>query len=249
MFKLVADKVKINHFIKPLQSLASFIKDDDGGIVLNFDKEKLESNIYVKKESDGVLVFVKYKKELLENLEIDKDEKVGVLKLSDFIKYFSVIDDDKTEISFENNNLSIKTDNADITFKTADTDMISEGLKNFRAVTWLSEIVIDEKFDKLKKAMNVLGNEDCVYIKGDVSLNKLIFTVKSSSLDINKFTIKIDSQVTKDFELPFNKEYLQIALACPSQTTKLFIGERLICINADNTYSNLTYFIAKKAIK
>jgi hypothetical protein len=247
--KIVLNKEKIKAFCKPLMSLMNTIKDDDGGVILNVDKTTNEITISAKKDSVGTVIFVKYKKDLLEGIEIDKDEQIGILKLSEFIKYFSVIDDDKTELLFDNNKFVLSNGDANLSFKTADVDMIKEGPKTFKGASWYSEVVVDSKFEKLNKAMAALNNEDCVYIEGDKDSGVVTFTVKSSNIEINKFSTKIMSPVTQNFDLPFNKEYFTTALSIPTDSVKLSISERFINVQGETKYFSISYFVAKKTIK
>lgn len=248
MFKLTFNKEKIRAFTKPISALTSVISDDDGGIIINFDKEKKDGLIAVKKDAYGMIILIKYKPELFDNIVIDKDEKVGVLKLGDFIKYFSIIDDDNTAIEFADNTFNIASNESNFSFKIADTDMIKEGLKNFKGATMLTELEVDAKFDRLKKAMGVLSTEDCVYIKGSVADSNLAFTVKNSNMEINKFNIKIPATVTKDFESPYNKELLSMAFDLPTDTMKVALAERFISFVGESKYYTISYFIAKKTL-
>lgn len=249
MMKIVLSKEKIKAFCKPLQSLMSVITDDDGGVILNVDKTTNEISINAKKDSIGTVIFIKYNKDLLEGVEMDKDEKIGILKLSEFVKFFSVIDDDKTEMVFNNNEFAISCGDADLSFKTADVDMIKEGPKTFKGASWLCELEVDEKFEKLKKAMSVLSNEDCVYLAGDKDDGALTCTVKSSSMEINKFKTKIITTVTQDFDLPFGKDHFMSALSIPTDSVKLAIGERFINVHGTSKYFSYSHFVAKKTIK
>lgn len=249
MMKIVLNQEKIKAFCKPLIALMNTIKDDDGGVILNVDKDTNEISISAKKDSVGTVIFVKYKKELFEGAEMDKDEHIGILKLSEFVKFFSIIADDKTELLFENNKFTVTSGSDDLSFKTADVDMIKEGPKTFKGASWFSEIPVDSKFDKLNRAMSVLNNEDCVYIEGDKDSGVVTFTVKSSNIEINKFSSKIMSPVTQNFEIPFNKEYLTTALAIPTDTVKLAISERFINTQGETKYFTISYFVAKKTVK
>lgn len=249
MMKIVLSKEKIKAFCKPLQSLMSVITDDDGGIILNVDKATNEISISAKKDSIGTVIFIKYNKDLLEGVDIDKDERIGILKLSEFIKYFTVIDDDKTELVFDNNKFVLSCGDANLSFKTADVDMIKEGPKTFKGTSWLSELEVDSKFEKLQKAMSVLSNEDCVYLTGNKDDGAITFTVKSSSMEINKFNTKVLTAVSQDFELPFNKEHFISALTIPTDTAKLAIGERFINVQGTTKYFSYSHFVAKKTIK
>lgn len=249
MLKIVLNQEKIKAFCKPLVSLMNTIKDDDGGVILNVNKDSGEITISAKKDSVGTVIFVKYKKELFEGAEIDKDEQIGILKLSEFIRYFTVINDDKTELVFDNNKFTVSSGEDNISFKTADVDMIKEGPKAFKGASWFSELIVDSKFDKLNKAMSVLNNEDCVYLEGDKDSGVITFTVKSSNIEINKFSTKIVTPVSQNFEIPFNKEYFTTALSIPTDTVKLSISERFINAQGDTKYFSMSYFVAKKTVK
>lgn len=249
MMKVTFNKEKIRAFTKPLSALTSVVTDEDGGIIINFDKEKKDGLIAVKKDSYGMIIIIKYKPELFENMDIDNNEKVGILKLGDFIKYFSIIDDDATEVVFKDNTFTITSNESDFSFKIADTDMIKEGLKNFKGAAVLTEMDVDAKFDRLKKAMGVLSTEDCVYIKGSSADSNVAFTVKNSNMEINKFNIKIPATVSSDFDSPYNKELLSLAFGLPTDTLKLSVAERFISFVGESKYYTMSYFIAKKTLK
>jgi hypothetical protein len=250
MIKTKFNKDTIRSFTKPLNALTNLINDEDGGVIVNFDKENKTASISVKKDSSGFVGFVKYKTEAFRDLEIDKDEKVGILKIGDFIKYLSIVDDDDTKLEYDNNNVGISSGDSEFSFKTADVDMIKDGPKTFKGFTFIAELPIDEKFEKLKKAISVLSNEDCVYIKGSATDSTITFTVKSSSMEINKFNIKIAApQVTSDFEIPFNKEYFSNALSIPVDAVKLSLTERFLSVSGETKHYSMAYYIAKKTIK
>lgn len=240
-------------FVKVLGAVANFITDDDGGIIINVDKEKLEANIFAKKDSAGTLIFVKYNPSMFTGFTIDKDERIGVLKINDFIRYFSVIDEDKVIIKFDNNDFSITGADSgaesSISFRTADVDLIKEGLKSFKGTTWLSEIIVDEKLDKLKTAMDVLKDEECVFIKGDAKQGTVTFTVKSSGVEINKFKITLAATVSQDFDTPYSKEYLQNVLKMPTKTVKIMVADRFISVYGVTDNYSITYYLAKKTLK
>jgi hypothetical protein len=249
MLNISLGKDKISSFTKPLNALMQTITNDDGGIILNFDQKSKECNVYVKKDSIGTLIFLKYKAALLQDMQIDKDESIGVMKISDFVKYFSIIDDSKIQMKYENSSFALNGDDSECSFRTADVDMIKEGLKNFKGATYFAEIAVDSKFDKLSKAMNVLAEEDCVFIKGSASESTVTFTVRSSGVELNKFCLKVITPVTQDFEIPYNKDILQTALNAPASNIKLSLAERFVSICADCDEFSMTYYIAKKAIK
>lgn len=253
MFKGTLTKDKKADFVKVLGAVANFITDEDGGIIINLDKEKSEANIFAKKDSAGTLIFVKYNSPMFSGFTIDQDEKVGVMKINDFIKYFSVIDEDKVDISFKDHVFSIngsdKDEGSEISFRTADVDLIKEGLKTFKGTTWFTELVVDEKFDKLKTAIDVLKEEECVFIKGSAQQGTVTFTVKSSGVEINKFMFTLKADVTQDFDTPYSKEYLQNVLRMPTKTVKISVADRFISVAGATDNYSITYYLARKTLK
>lgn len=250
MFKGSLGKDKIAAFMKPLSAITSFISDEHGGIVLNVNKEKKEANVRIVK--NNTLLFVDYTKEIFGNFDITQDEKIGILKVPDFIKYFSVINDEKVDLRYEDSSkeLFISSDNSEISFRTADTDIIKEGPSKFGGSSWVTgDIIIDAKLDKLQKAMSVLAAEECVFIKGSAADSSLSFTVKNSGVALNKFSLKISASVNTDFDAVYNKELLQLAFSLPATEKKFIISSRMMMIEGKTPDYTLTYFIARNTKK
>lgn len=249
MFKIKLHEDKLDLFLKPLNALTNIISDDHGGIVINLDKEKLEANIYAKNDSMATLAFIKYKSDMFTGAELDKDEKIGVLRLADFIKYFSVLDSKEIELFFDNNTFSLTADDSDISFRTADIDMIKEGPKNFKGASFIAEIEIDDNFNKIKKAMSALHEENCVFISGKSSENKIVFTVRDGTNELNKYKLKVTTTLSQDFEIVFSKEIFNIAISVPGDKKKLHISERFAMVVGETDLYTMTYFIARKVVK
>lgn len=245
MIKGIFNKSQISEFLFPIQIVGSILDPkDDGGIILNFDKETKSIAIFTKKQSLGTIIFIKYK-DLINTFEVD-DEKIGIIKISEFIKYFSVIEDENTEIEFKDNLFSIKDSDSEINFKTADISTINEASKNFKFSDWYGNIIIDDKFKKLNKAIKLLSNEDYIYIEGKD--NKVSFTVRKSDLDNNKFKCAFDCTITKDFNLIIKKSLFQMATENKCKKINLKFAERFICVECETDFSTITFFVAKSNV-
>lgn len=243
MIKGLFNKVQIEQFLYPLKVLSKILDPkDDGGVILNFDSKTKSVAIYTKKQSQGMYIFIKYF-DLFDAFQID-DEKIGIIKISDFINYFSVIDDNNTEISFSDNVFYIKDDSSEINFKTADISNIAEGPKNLKTPIWLSEIKYDSSFDRFEKAMKMFTNEDHIYMTGKSSENKIDFLVRKVDLDNNKFKCSVSSQ-TKDFEMLVKKQLLQTAIDVKSNDIMIKVAERFISVESKTDYFSINFFIAK----
>jgi hypothetical protein len=219
----------------------------DCGVVLNVDKEEKTINIYAINSSVGTLIYLKYVGGLFDNFTFaDQDEQIGVLKLSEFVRYFSVLDDAGASIEFDNTLFSIKHDGGTLSFKTADPAVINQAPKTFKGSTWLTEFEINSRFSKLHKAMSVLSNEDCLFATGIKNDNKVTMTVKSATVDINSFKVTIDNPVTQDFECLYRKDVLQQILKTPSDSIKVSFSDRLAKFECKSKYYEMTYYVAKK---
>jgi hypothetical protein len=245
MIKGIFNKEQIQEFLYPLQFLNTIIdaKSSKSGIIFNFDSINKEINVYVSNMSVGTLVFLKYKN-LLNSFHVD-DEKIGIINISDFIKYFSIIEDDNTEIEFNNNKFYIKDGTSEISFQTADIAMIAEGLKTFKGQDWIISTEFDEKFDKLQKAMKSMVNEEYLFIKTDSQNKKTNFIVRKKDLDTNNYKTTIDTDVKSDIEIAINKEYFQNASSIKCDSMNFQISDRLINFNCKRKNSEISVFIAK----
>lgn len=246
MIKGLFNKTQIKEFIYPLNVIANILDPkDDGGIILNFDKDKKDIKIYTKKHSIGTIIFVTYN-DLINNFEIDND-KLGIINISDFIKYFSIIDDENTEIQFKDNLFSIKDNDSEISFKTADLSTITEFNKNFNFKDFICEIELDDdKFKKLNKAIKALSSEDYIYIKGKD--NKIFYTIKRKDIDFNTFKWNFDATLKKDFEIIIKKDLYQMATTLNSDKKILKIAERFIMVESIRDNSSISMFVAKSNI-
>jgi hypothetical protein len=236
---------KITAFITPLKNLGDVM--GDSGVVLNVDKEEKTINIYAINSSAGTLIYLKYIGGLFDNFTFaDQEEKVGVLKLSEFVRYFSVLDDAGVSLEFEDNLFSIKHDGGALSFKTADPDVIKQAPKTFKGSTWFTEFEIDSRFSKLHKAMNVLANEDCLFVNGVKDTNKVTMTVKSETIDINSFKVAFDNPVVQDFNSHYRKDVLQQIFKTPSESIKVSFADRLAKFECKSKFFEMTYYLAKK---
>jgi len=243
MIKGLFNKIQIKEFLYPLQVISNILDPkDDGGIILNINKETKEINIFTKKMSIGTILFVKFK-DLLNTFEIT-DESIGIINISEFTKYFSVIDDDNTEIEYTDSKFTIKGVDTEICFNTSDISLITESKKEFKFSDWLCEFVYDEKFSKLEKAIKSFINEDFVYIKGDSINNKLSFTVRKSDLDMNKFKFSIDCPIKKDFQIIAKKDIFNVLTSVNCNNMTIKIAERLFSLECERENSVMTFFVA-----
>lgn len=241
---------KLKAFIDPLVAASAIMADN--GVILNAVTADKSVQMFAHNTDAGTLIYLTYPKELFDGFTFAAtDEKIGIMKLSEFIKYFSVIEDDGVAMDFENNKFSLSYNTEHLSFKTADADLIKEAGKNFKpaSMKWFSEVEVDKKFTKLIKAMNVLSNEDCVVVSGSKADSKVTFTVKSSTVDINNFKFEVDAAVTEDFSYPYIKNIFQLILATGSEKIKMSISERLIMFDCANKYSSMKFFLAKKVSK
>lgn len=245
MIKGIFNKDQIQEFLYPLQFLNTIVdsKSSKSGLVFNFDAATKEINVYVTNMTLGTVIFLKYKN-LLNSFHVD-DEKIGIINISDFIKYFSIIDDDNTEIEFNANKFYIKDGSSEISFQTADIAMIGEGLKTFKGQDWLAITPFDDKFDKLQKAMKSMVNEEYLFIKGDSVNKKLSFIVRKKDLDTNNYKTSIDLEIKTDLDLAINKEYFQNASSIKCDTMTFKVSDRLINFNCERKNSEISIFIAK----
>lgn len=245
MIKGIFNKEQIEEFLYPLQVLNTIVdsKSSKSGIILNFDSATKEINVYVTNLSMGTVVFVKYKN-LLDSFHVDND-KIGIINIADFIKYFSIIDDDNTEIEFNANRFLIKDGSSEIAFQTADIEMIKEGLKTFKGQDWLVSTEFDQKFAKLQKALKSMVNEEYIFIKGDAETKKVNFTVRQKDLDANNYKCALDTEVKSNIELIIKKEYFQNATSIKCDTLNFKISDRLVNFECQRKNSEISIFIAK----
>lgn len=238
---------KIKAFINPIENIVPMMGSE--GIVINAILEKKNIGIYAYCKENGFYALINYKN-LFDTFEITKDEKIGVLKISDFTKYFSVINADAVNVEFVDNNFVITDNDSQFSFKTADASMIRECPTRVLNFTSCAKIVLDTKFNKLNKAMKVLSvEEDTILITGNKEKGTVTFEVKSQSIDFNKFKLVVPCQVTEDFENIFNKAIFQMVLSSPGETeTTLHVNQKALKIECSNKYSDVTYLIAKKVI-
>ncbi len=245
MIKGIFNKEQIQEFLYPLQFLNSIIdsKSSKSGVIFNFDAETKEINVYVKNAAIGTLVFLKYKN-LLNSFHVDND-KIGIINVSDFIKYFSIIDDDNTEIEFNGNKFFIKDADSEISFQTADIDMIAEGMKTFKGQDWLVTTDYDEKFNKLQKAIKSMVNEEYIFIKGEAATKKLHFIVRKKDLDTNNYKTSLDMDIKADIDVAVNKDYFQNVASIKCDSMELKLSDRLINFVCQRKNSEISVFIAK----
>ncbi len=242
-------KEHVSAFTDPLNSLSKIIED---GVVLNVSAADKTISIYALNGPSGTMVHVTYK-ELFNNFDITQDEKIGILKIPQMVKYFSILEQEKVNMQFENNVFSLANSLGSVNWKTADSDMIKESPKTLKAITWWSTVTVDSKttskFKTLLKAMSVLSEEDCVYVKGDKTAGTVTFIVRASGIEINSFTLDIPTQVDADFDTFYRKDVLEKALNTPSDSIMLSFSERMARMECKSKYVDITYYIAKKTSK
>lgn len=239
-------KENLEAFVGPLKSLADVMGDE--GVVLNVLAKEKTVQVFALNNSAGTLVYVKYDPKLFEGFEFaDEDEKIGVLKVGDLVRYFSVLDESGVQLSFLDKTLAISHEAGNLSFKTADPDMIQEAPKTFKGATWLAEVDVDSKFSKLNKAMGVLAGEDCVFVTGSSSKGKIVLNVRSGNVEMNSFKLEVVAPVTNDFETAYRKDILQLVFRTPAESIKVSFSERLARFECANTLCSLTYFVAKKS--
>jgi hypothetical protein len=237
--------IKLNAFLEPLKNLSSLMGEE--GIILNTSSVDKNIAIYAQNTANGILSHIKYKSDLFDGFKIETDEKIGVLKVGEFVKYFSVLDDDNVKIAFTDNTFSISHDLGNLSFRTADASMITEAPKTFKGAGWFVETEIDQKkFSKLKKAMSVLSNEDSIFVSGVQSTNKVTFTVRSSNVELNTYKLVIDAPVAQDFETAYRKDIWQLILSS-NNNIKASFGQKLVKFDIKTEYSDVIYFVAKKS--
>lgn len=239
-------KENLEAFVGPLKSLADVMGEE--GVILNILAEEKTVQVFALNNSAGTLVYVKYDPKLFEGFEFaDADEKIGLLKVGDLVRYFGVLDESGLQLSFVDKKLSLTHEAGSLSFNTADPDMIQEAPKTFKGASWLTEVEVDTKFSKLNKAMGVLAGEDCVFVSGSASKNKVVLNVRNSNVEINSFKLEVAAPVTNDFETAYRKDILQLVFRTPAESIKVSFGERLARFECALKLCNLTYFVAKKS--
>jgi len=242
---LFADTTKLSAFIQPLKELA-FVMDDTG-VVLNISKTDENVVIRAQNTAKGILAYITYKKELFAGFEFGSDEKIGIHRLADFMKFLSVMEEPGVQVEFQNTCFSIShADHGVMSVKTAEPSMIQEAPASFKGTTWFADVIFDTKFAKLKKAMTALSSEDSVSVVGNSTKNKLTFTVRGSSAELNTYKVEVPVTIKNDFETIYRKDVLQVVLSSANVFTASF-GEKLVRLQSSSEYSDATYYIAKKS--
>lgn len=236
-------KTQLDAFVQPLRDLSSVM--DENGVVLNVSKDKKTINIYALNKSKGVYAFVSYKKELFDGFNFESDEKIGIYRLAEFVKFLSVLEESDITIEFKDTIFSVSHELGVMSLKTSDATMIQEAPTSFKGAGWLSELAIDNRFSKLRKAMSALSNEDSVYVTGSTSKGTITFLVRSASNEANSYKLEIAAKPTQDFETVFGKDMLQNLLSFNTNFTASF-SNRIVQLHSENEFSTSTYFVAKK---
>jgi len=216
----------------------------EGGILLKVQKDTMIINVYQK----NILTHV-VSRGIYNKFTMVDDTKIGILKPADFVKYINMFAENSS-VSFEDNVFTITNGDSDVSFRTADVDLIKEGPATFKGTTFVADVMIDSRFDRFAKAMSVLANEDTVNVKGDKATGKVTFKIANASMAVNTFKLVIDKiAVADDFEFKYSKEDFLAILQTPIPTKKMSFAEKLLRLECTSANLDITYYIPKKAAK
>ena len=247
--KGIFDAKEVSLFTSPLTSLSRIIKDGNG-IILNISKDNKNISIYSLNSEIGVMVHMTYNAELFKNIDMSIDERIGILNIPQLVKYFQILDGDKVDMRFENNVFFLANTAGTVSFKTADPDMMKEAPKNYKGSTWFIEVKVDQSFQTLIKAISVLGEEeDCIVVKGNKEKGKVLFTVRSSGLEINSYKLEVSSTVNEDFETFYRKDVFEKVLTTKCDSIGMAFSERVARFECKSPHCDITYYLAKKQVK
>lgn len=236
---------KLESFLNPLKSLSNLMKDES--VVINIDATNKTLNINAL--NSRALCFLKYNKDLFDGFTFNADKKIGIMKLQEFVKCLSVIQEEGVQIDFAESIFSVSHSLGSIGFRTADPDMIKEGPSKFKGTTWYTQFAIDKRFSKLQKAMSVLSSEDTLFISGDSEKAEVTIKIRSSSVELNTFKVIIANPVIQNFETAYTKEVFQMILNSSADSINVSFGEKVAEFVCKSKFCDSIYYLAKKAAK
>lgn len=234
-------------FINPLKNFAAIMGEN--GIVINFETKNnvVSASISAINQSAGTVIKSVYKT-IFDAFTMTNDTcQIGILKIQDFVSLFTLVDDSKIDIEFDETTKEFKITQgkASVVYQTADPDLINQFKKPFNGTVWYCNFMYDGAFDKFTRAMSVLSSEECVIVKGDAENAKVTLAVKNRAVAINSYTLDIDTNVSDDFDIAYKKEYLQTILSPKHDSTKLTFGERVVMIEVSDKYNDSVFYVAK----
>lgn len=238
---------QLQNFLNPLIALSYLMKSE--GIVLNISKEKTLS-IYALNPAEGFLGAIHYKSKLFSNFNIEENLEVGIIRLNEFVKFFSILDN-KSNVYLEihNGNKIILRQNGsgEVSYRAADISLIRQAPKKTPDIKIYSSLDISE-FTKLKKAMAVLSDEDCLFVSGDSEKNKISLNLRSDQVEMNAYKLKIDCPVSENFETIYKKPMWEVVLTLSLGTITANFSDRLVRFDCEDDNVSIKFYVAKKAI-
>ena len=238
---------QVEKFIAPIRTIGALVGDN--GFNINFFEEDDERVVMIpaRNQTAGVVIIHKWKG-LFDDFEYDstEDERIGIFKPNEFVNLFSVFGKDEVAFEFnEDNELSLTQDEAGLTFKTTDPELVSEGKRSFKGCDWLGELEYDSRLSKFTKAMSVMTGESLVFIDGDDQNNTIQLTIKNKDSGNNKYSITVDGKVSEKFQTVFKKDVLQTILGSKLENVTLRIGERLMNVDSSSDDYDTQFYVSR----
>ncbi len=222
-------KENLEAFTNQVKYFIPFAESNGINLEVNDVDKVIKSSLMNK--SLGVVINT-VSKTLYDNFELTAGQKIGILKLSDFISMFNVFGGAGVNVKFVDNEFEIAdiaNPDSVVSFKTADSSLIQE----------CSQI----------RAMSILSNEDVVSMTGNATKNKVTFKVTNSNMSVNTFKLVIDTPVSEDFEVYHRKDMFLNMLKLPIDSKTLSIADRIIKVEYTSPTLDMTVYLAKKTSK
>jgi len=239
----------IEKFSSPLKVIGLLMGDN--GVNLSFFKDEDDNRVAMvpaRNKTTGVVIIHKWKN-LFNDFDFDSDdERVGILKVNEFISRLGIFTDEKKEIEIEKTDdgiLTLTQGQSILQFKTSDPELISEGKRKFKGADWIGVLDYDERLTSFTNALKVMASEQYIFAKGIKDKGEIVLSVQNKDVQHNAFKIPVDAEVTEDFELVFKKENIQIILSSKPSNIKIRFSDRMMNIHAENDDEESDYFISK----
>lgn len=235
----------INGFVTPLKIIGSIV--GNGGLIISTNEESNKVSVYAK-QNTSIFIFHDWKK-IFDDFTFE-DEEIGIYKIQEFCKIFSLIENKECDFNFDNKSglVTISQDNMTFTCTTAeDRRGIKKASGIVQNIDYLCDITFDNHFDKFTKALRVYTDEDYVFFTSNIAKNTIEISIKNRTNVRNYFKITLDNikyNTETDFEVIFKKESLISIFELVNKTVSISLTEKLCKIFIETETSDTTAYVA-----
>jgi hypothetical protein len=242
------DETQTKDFLIPLQDL---IKNCGDKVIIRFLKDK---QLVIKASNDqkNIYEYVHYNKSIAELFECDKDYRLGLHNLTEFVSLAKIFQDGlefkfiDTEKKIEL--LSTKNNREQtLEFYTCEESIIPQPKEalDYSKIKWCASFDWDNgKYDTILSAMKNLKYPNISFIgKIDNDFISVVITDVDIKTTSYKTKIQIDEKISEAFNIKFDKTFVINALTGCAKNYKIKIHPKLLQIKGNNNIVDTEYII------